>query len=112
MPSIYRISRPGREPITDVDSVEAVEAAVRAGGPGCHHVDEISAEPLPSGHTSRRWGTAIKRPDGVVNLDPDHGRCDEGPLLRPHQNGGVGSPAVFATPPCAWTSSPRWLTGK
>jgi hypothetical protein len=24
MPSIFRISRPGREPITDVDSVEAI----------------------------------------------------------------------------------------
>ena len=71
MPRIYRISRPGREPITDVDSVEAVEGAIRAGGPGCYHVDEISVEPLPSGHTSRRWGTAIKRPDGVVTLDPD-----------------------------------------
>jgi hypothetical protein len=63
MPSIPRISRPGREPITDVDSVEAVEGVIRDGGPGCYHVDEISAEPLPSGHTSRRWGTAIKRPN-------------------------------------------------
>jgi hypothetical protein len=40
-PSIYRISQPGREPITDVDSVEAVEGAVRDGGPGQFHVDEI-----------------------------------------------------------------------
>src|SRR5262249_24022653 len=71
MPSIFRISRPRREPITDVDSVEAVEGAIRAGGPGCYHVDEISAEPLLSGYTSRRWGTAIKRPDGAVTLDPD-----------------------------------------
>jgi hypothetical protein len=23
--------------------------------PGCAHVDEISRDPLPSGHTSRRW---------------------------------------------------------
>jgi hypothetical protein len=71
MPRIFRISRPGREPITDVASVEAVEEAIRAGGSGCYHVDEISAEPLPSGHTSRRWGTAIKRPDGAVALAPD-----------------------------------------
>jgi hypothetical protein len=71
MPNIYRISRPGREPITDVDSAEAVEGAIRAGGPGCFHVDEISSDPLPSGHTSRRWGTAIKRPDGAVTLDLD-----------------------------------------
>jgi len=43
--------------------------------PGCptgrFHIDEISSNPLPSGHTSRRWGTAIKRPDGAVTLDPD-----------------------------------------
>jgi hypothetical protein len=71
MPSIFRISQPGREPITDVDCVESVEGAIRAGGPGRYHVDEIAAEPLSSGHTSRRWGTAIKRPDGAVTLDPD-----------------------------------------
>jgi hypothetical protein len=52
-------------------SVEVVGGAVRAGGPGRYHVDEISTQPLPSGHTSRRWGTAIKRPDGAVTLDPD-----------------------------------------
>jgi hypothetical protein len=70
-PNIYRISQPGREPITDVDSVEAVEGAIRAGGPGRYHVDEISSDPLPSGHTSRRWGTAIQRPDGAVTIEPD-----------------------------------------
>jgi hypothetical protein len=71
MHSIFRISRPGRESITDVDSVAAVEGVLRDGEPGCYHVDQISAEPLRSGHTSRRWGTAIKRPDGVVTLDRD-----------------------------------------
>jgi hypothetical protein len=71
MPSIYRISRAGREPITDVDSVKAVKRAVRDGEPGRFHVDEISADPLCCGHTSRRWETAIGRPDGAVTLDPD-----------------------------------------
>ena len=71
MPSIYRISRPGREPITHVDSVEAVEEAIRDDESGHYHVDEISFEPLPSGHTSWRRGSAIKPPDGVVTLDPD-----------------------------------------
>jgi hypothetical protein len=71
MPSIYRISRPDQEPITDVGSVEAVEGAIRADEPGCYHVDQISAVPLPSGHTCRRWGTATKRPDRAVTLDPD-----------------------------------------
>jgi hypothetical protein len=71
MPTNCRISQPGREPITDVGSVEAVEGVVRDGEPGWFHVDEISTDPLPSGHTSRRWGTATKRPDGAVTLDPD-----------------------------------------
>jgi hypothetical protein len=57
MPSIYRISRPGRESIIDVDSVAAVEGAIRDSEPGRFHVDGISVEPLPSGHTSRRWGS-------------------------------------------------------
>jgi hypothetical protein len=66
-----RISQPAREPVSDVGSVEAVEGAIQVTGPDHYHVDEISSDPLPSGHTSRRWGTAIKRPDGAVTLDPD-----------------------------------------
>jgi hypothetical protein len=40
-------------------------------GPGPYHVDEIAADPLPSGHTSRRWGVAITHPHGRVELDPE-----------------------------------------
>ncbi|HKI19942.1 MAG TPA: hypothetical protein VKA15_18785 [Isosphaeraceae bacterium] len=69
MPSIYGISRAGQEPITDVDSVEAIEVVVRAGGTGRYHIAEISADPLPSGHTSRRWGAGIKQSDGTVTID-------------------------------------------
>jgi hypothetical protein len=54
-----------------VGSPEAIESTVRSGSPGCYHVDEISSDPLPPGHTSRRWGTAIKRPDGKVAIEPD-----------------------------------------
>jgi len=71
MPSIYRISRAGQEPITEVDSAEAIEAVVRAGDPGRYHVDEISADPLPSGHMSRRWSVGIKRTDGRFTIKPD-----------------------------------------
>jgi hypothetical protein len=71
MPSIYRINQPGRKPVVDVGSVEAIEGAIRAGEPGQYHVDQISADPLPSGHTSRRWGTATKHPDGTVVVEPD-----------------------------------------
>jgi hypothetical protein len=68
---MYRISHNGHEPISDVDQVEQLEPAVRTDESGRYHVDELSAEPLPSGHTSRRWGTAIMHPDGSVELKPD-----------------------------------------
>ena len=71
MPSIFRISRGARVPVVDVGSPTAIEDAVRATKPGHYHVDEISADPLPSGHTARRWGTAIKHPDGTVSVEPD-----------------------------------------
>ncbi len=71
MPTIFRISRPDRVAVTDVDSVEAIELAILDGVPGRYHVDEISSDPIQSGNTSRRWGTAIKRPDGQCTLDPD-----------------------------------------
>jgi hypothetical protein len=44
--------------------IEGIEAVIRAGSRGRYHVDHISSEPLPSGHTSRRWGTGVKWPDG------------------------------------------------
>ena len=59
---MYRISRNGQEPVIDVDQVEAIEPAIRSSEPGCYHVDEISADPLPSGHTARHWGVSIFAP--------------------------------------------------
>ena len=55
-PAKFRISRNGQEPSIDVDQVEAMEPALRSSKPGRYHVDEVSADPLPSGHPSRRWG--------------------------------------------------------
>ncbi len=68
---MLRISRAGQEPIVDVDHVEGIEPAIRSSAPGRYHVHEISREPLPSGHTSRRWGVTIKRHDGTVCLEAD-----------------------------------------
>jgi hypothetical protein len=48
---MYRISHNGHEAIVDVDQVKAIEPAVRSSPPGRYHIDEISADPLPSGHT-------------------------------------------------------------
>jgi hypothetical protein len=69
--SIYRINRNGQEPIVDVDHAEEIEPAIRSNKPGRHLVDEISADGLPGGHTSRRWGVGIKRRDGAVVIEPD-----------------------------------------
>jgi hypothetical protein len=68
---MYRISRNRQEPIIDVAKVEAIEPAIRSIEPGRYHVEEIAADPPPSGHTSRRWGAAVKRPDCSVELEPE-----------------------------------------
>jgi hypothetical protein len=41
--------------------------------PGRYAAEEVSpaGELLPSGHSCRRWGTAIRQRDGQVTLDPD-----------------------------------------
>jgi hypothetical protein len=64
---MFRISN-GTSTIIDVAQVDGIEPAIRQGKPGRYQVDEISADPLPSGHTSRRWGIAIRRKDGSVDL--------------------------------------------
>ena len=68
---MYRISRNGQVPIVDVDAVEAIKPAIRSSEPGRYHVDAISAEPLPSGYTSRRSGIGIKLGDGSVVVELD-----------------------------------------
>ena len=69
---MYRIiSQNGPEPVIDVDNLEDIEPALRDSKPGRYYVDEISTDPLPSGHTSRRWGVVIKWRDGAVFLEPD-----------------------------------------
>ena len=70
MPHIYRITN-GPDLGDIVQAVDDLKAFARAHGPGCYHIDEITSDPLPSGHTSRRWGLAISHPDGSVELEPD-----------------------------------------
>jgi hypothetical protein len=71
MPRILRVNDPNGEPIGTADSEKAIKRVIEGLGLGRYHVDEISSDPLPSGHTSRRRGVGIKRPDRVVTLDPD-----------------------------------------
>jgi hypothetical protein len=67
---MFRISK-DTNTVIDVEQVDEFEPAIRASNAGSYHLDEITADPLPSGHTSRRWGIAIRRPDGSVDLEPD-----------------------------------------
>jgi hypothetical protein len=68
---IFRISENGQEPITDVNQVEAIEHAIHSIEPGRYHVEAITADPLPSGHNSRRWGVGIKRVERSIALESD-----------------------------------------
>jgi hypothetical protein len=68
---VFRISRIDSDEISDVAEVDEIKPAVRAMDPGRWYVDEISADLLPSGYTSRRFGVAIKRQDGSVVLERD-----------------------------------------
>jgi hypothetical protein len=63
--------RNGQEPIVDGDTLDEFEPATRSAVPGRYHIGEISANPLASGHASRRLGLAIKRADGSVAVKPD-----------------------------------------
>jgi hypothetical protein len=66
---MFRISRFGSDEITDVAQVDEIEPAIRSSKPVRYLVDEICADPVPSGHTSPRWGVAIKRQDGSVVIE-------------------------------------------
>jgi hypothetical protein len=66
--AMFRVSHRG-EGIDD-DTLEGARGIVRGQLPGSYAVDEIRAEPFPSGHTSRQWGQLIRRPDGWVEDEP------------------------------------------
>jgi len=71
MPRILRVNGADGEPIGTASSRERVQRIVEGLGPGRYHVDEISSDPLPSGHTSRRSGVGIKRVNGEVAIERD-----------------------------------------
>ncbi len=68
---MYRISPEGQESIIDVATLEEIEPTIRLLKPGRYHVDETSADPLPNGETSRRWGVVIKDADGTLTIEVD-----------------------------------------
>jgi hypothetical protein len=54
-----------------VAQVDEIEPAIRSIERGHYHVDQIERDPLPSSHTSRRWGVRIKKRDGSVVIERD-----------------------------------------
>jgi hypothetical protein len=66
---MFRVSQRG-EGIDDADTIEGAREIVRRQPPARYDVDEIRAEPFPSGHTSRQWGRMIRYPDGRVEEEP------------------------------------------
>jgi hypothetical protein len=62
---MFRISQRG-EGIDDADTIEGAKQVVSGQPPGRYDVDEIRADPFPSGHTSRQWGRMIRHADGRV----------------------------------------------
>jgi hypothetical protein len=68
MPRILRINDESGDPIGTARSIVGVAELLFDSRPGVYHIDEISADRLPCGHTSRRWGIAIKRGDSMVSI--------------------------------------------
>ena len=66
---MFRVSHRG-EGIDDAGTLEGARGIVRGQRRGRYTVDEIRAEPFPSGHTSRQWGRLIRHPDGRVEAEP------------------------------------------
>jgi hypothetical protein len=70
--AMFRIIR-GQDFYATVATIDDVGAAVRKSKPGRYVVEEMARAGalLPSGHSCRRWGMAIRDRDGQVTLDRD-----------------------------------------
>jgi hypothetical protein len=71
MPRILRVNDPNGKPVGTAGSQHGIKRLIESLGPGRYHVDEISSDPLPSGHTSRRWGVGFKDKNGTIAIEPD-----------------------------------------
>ena len=60
MPRILRLNDTNGDPIRSAGSRESVDRFLEDPPPGRYHIDEISSDPLPLSHTSRRWGFGFK----------------------------------------------------
>jgi hypothetical protein len=67
--AMFRVTQHS-ESIDDADTLDGARAIVQGQPQGRYEVDEIRADPLPSGHTSRQWGRIIRHSDGRVEDEP------------------------------------------
>jgi hypothetical protein len=66
---MFRVSQRGQG-IDDANAIEGARETVQDQSSGRYDLDEIRAERLPSGHSSRSWGRMIWQPDGRVEEEP------------------------------------------
>jgi hypothetical protein len=71
MSSLFRLVDPIGELVIVGDSIGYMKGMLGDLRPGSYQVDELSAEPHPSGHTARRWGMLFKLSDGTIIEEPD-----------------------------------------
>jgi hypothetical protein len=71
-PAMFRIIREPND-YAIAANVDDISQAIRHSRPSRFIVEEISpaGRLLPSGHSCRRWGTAIRHADGQVTLDSE-----------------------------------------
>jgi len=60
MSVVYRLIDSTGEMLSDADTIKNLKGILGYLDPGRYTVDEIASEPLPSGHTARRWGVLLK----------------------------------------------------
>ena len=65
-PAFLRVNNSDGVPIATVRSVVGLSRCSRAFH-GFLYIDEIGSDPLPCGHTSRRWGLAVERADASIS---------------------------------------------
>jgi hypothetical protein len=71
MPITYSLIDSKGEMLSHADTIGYLKGILTHLDPGRYTVDEISTEPLPSGHTARRWGVILKLEDGTIIEEPD-----------------------------------------
>ena len=71
MSGLYRLVDPQGETVVDGDKIGDLKKTMSGLPAGRYHADEISATPLPSEHTPRRWGLLLEPPDFSIMEEPD-----------------------------------------